>query len=478
MVSALLRTVVWYFLCLSLSSFFVPTTLLGIRTPLPPFYYVVVTAATPVADATFLQQQQPQQHHHHHHQQQQHEYRIDDVECILYKQEIQVTQQLDEEEYVCLFVSSDAKKNQRRSHNSDATTMMMLVPLDYGSLEIKQRFDAQRIRSGAVKMTLSHAIATAATTTTTTTAIRTTSSSTDVLRGGDRKQNKKKQEKKNTILISSLFIPTEAQIIFSLEEDTTTDNEQLLPQHHHPRNLAVSSTGRLNTLVVRVIDAEGVGPSPSKETMCDEIFRHPTTSVRAQYQACSYNQLRIAPAAHISKNNSGNNSSNTTTTTTTTPGVIEIQVPTVRMADRDVKRKTLVAAAMLALQQYVNNMNTSLEDYDLIMVCFPPGSVDPWLAYAVLNSKFSYYNDVWCRSLSAKMVRCVVFCLYSWFVDHVTRPFFSGLCRRRRRRPSVRPIYRWLSLSITRTSFLSSSHFFPESSVYIYLYIYSLLILL
>ena len=40
--------------------------------------------------------------------------------------------------------------------------------------------------------------------------------------------------------------------------------------------------------------------------------------------------------------------------------------------------------------------------YDLVMFCQPPGT-GTWLAYAYVNSIYSFYNDIWCSSSSAQM---------------------------------------------------------------------------
>merc|ERR1712194_146552 len=40
--------------------------------------------------------------------------------------------------------------------------------------------------------------------------------------------------------------------------------------------------------------------------------------------------------------------------------------------------------------------------YDLVMVCQPPGS-GSWVAYAYINSWISFYNDYWCQKVSAQM---------------------------------------------------------------------------
>jgi hypothetical protein len=164
-------------------------------------FYVAVTAVPSdfVYHPPLPPQTQPQL--------QQQQYVLEDVECIIYEEEIQVTQDIDEEEYICgLFdydyFNKNKNKNRRDATSTDTDTntetetetetdssssgisISLLVPIEYESIDIRNNLDSKRIRSGEYKMKLSRVIATTTTTTTTTTTMSTNTSTSTPTGGG------------------------------------------------------------------------------------------------------------------------------------------------------------------------------------------------------------------------------------------------------------------------------------------------------
>jgi len=59
-------------------------------------------------------------------------------------------------------------------------------------------------------------------------------------------------------------------------------------------------------------------------------------------------------------------------------------------------------AAMEAAKRLLGKDLHKFPLYDLVLFCMPPGT-DTWVAYAFVNHKFSFYNNLWCSSVSSQM---------------------------------------------------------------------------
>ena len=154
------------------------------------------------------------------------------------------------------------------------------------------------------------------------------------------------------------------------------------------RNLA-DKTGTLKTLVIRIIDSQGVAPDADANQIRNDVFED-GVSLKTQYDKCSYGKLKIEPF-----------NGKTSTDKQVNGGVVDVQVDfdtfDKSIADRDV----LQQAAFDAANKQLGDLNNS-DEYNLVMFCMPPGTGD-WLAYAFVNNKFSFYNNQWCSSVSAQL---------------------------------------------------------------------------
>ena len=134
-------------------------------------------------------------------------------------------------------------------------------------------------------------------------------------------------------------------------------------QKHRNRNLASFTDGPLTTLVIRVIDAVGKTITNGKEgaeeqeitvaQLEDDVF-FDVSSLKTQYEACSYQKLQIVPYAGT-----------TSTGRTITNGVTDLVLPDYTAAGGD--RKQIQQAALQVVKKDIStNMYT---EFDLIMFC-------------------------------------------------------------------------------------------------------------
>ena len=85
------------------------------------------------------------------------------------------------------------------------------------------------------------------------------------------------------------------------------DQETDIARHsHYNRNLAnfTNPTGTLNTLVVRIVDGNGVSPTFDAVKLEDDIFLD-GHSLKSQFSACSYESLNIQQATEFSSTVNG-----------------------------------------------------------------------------------------------------------------------------------------------------------------------------
>jgi len=151
------------------------------------------------------------------------------------------------------------------------------------------------------------------------------------------------------------------------------------------RKLA-SSTGTLNTLVVRV-NALDASPTPSASQLSEDIFND-EYCLKSQYDRCSYGKLKIQeyiPGEGISN----------VSTEPDAPGVVDITIDIIAAGNT---RVALENEANLKL----NEIGIIGTQFDLVMFCMPPGT-GSWIGYAYINGWQSYFNNDWCTSVSSQM---------------------------------------------------------------------------
>ena len=112
-----------------------------------------------------------------------------------------------------------------------------------------------------------------------------------------------------------------------------------------------------------------------------------STLLYSGYASCSKDQLIIEPAANR-PNNDG--------TSSITNGITTISINVAASFNTHYVVRGAVEAQ--ARKEYGNISS----DYDLVMICLPPGTGN-WLAYAYVNSWLSVCNNNWCRSVSVQM---------------------------------------------------------------------------
>uniref|UniRef100_A0A7S4AK27 Peptidase M11 gametolysin domain-containing protein n=1 Tax=Pseudo-nitzschia australis TaxID=44445 RepID=A0A7S4AK27_9STRA len=144
-------------------------------------------------------------------------------------------------------------------------------------------------------------------------------------------------------------------------------------------------TGNLKTLVVRVtaIDSE-VTAKPNQ--LFDNIFTD-DSCLATQYKACSYGKLTMQPYKGTTVDNQPIN------------GIVDVKVG-VKLAKNDDVKNLQYHAVTETYKAMGGAMPHS--EIDLVLFCFPPGS-GGWAAYAMVNERFSYYNNEACSSVSAQL---------------------------------------------------------------------------
>lgn len=188
-------------------------------------------------------------------------------------------------------------------------------------------------------------------------------------------------------------------LYLSLGADFTIEdmNPSIDARHHkyrratreQRRNLAPSTTGTLDTVVVLVIDADNHRVPKTADQMYQEIFVD-EVSLANQYGKCSHDKIEIRPVALPGIG--------------TVPGVIEVAVNvTAEGSDRTAMwSAALDEAESLTGRDFEN-------DFDLVMVCLPPGTTSgvlntDWRAFGEVNSYLSAYNGPdMCESVSVQM---------------------------------------------------------------------------
>ena len=210
-------------------------------------------------------------------------------------------------------------------------------------------------------------------------------------------------ESGNTILVMSQATIDEDRIIVNEEDidaligygnDADVDAKASGLRGSKPlkldRRRLTSTTGTLNTLVVRV---NALDRQPAPATILSEDIFQDEWCLKSQYNRCSYNQLRIQEYQ---------------------PGVVNSYVPTAPNAPGVVEININKNAVGNTKEQMQADANAKLREmfgvsdpgnlFDLVLFCMPPDLSDgDWLAYAYIGRWDSYYNDDWCQAMSSQM---------------------------------------------------------------------------
>jgi len=179
------------------------------------------------------------------------------------------------------------------------------------------------------------------------------------------------------------------------DEDNTDDSEAEV-EFRQRRNL-IAKTGTLTALVIRVIDSNGVEPEPSIAQLENDVFQD-DVSLQTQYEKCSYGKLQMQPFSGKTKTGIEING-----------GVVDVKIDNFEITATNNNRGALQQAAFDAAKVQLGDLEEKVSDdddakdiYDLVLFCMPPGTGN-WLAYAFINHKYSFYNNLWCSSVSAQM---------------------------------------------------------------------------
>lgn len=171
------------------------------------------------------------------------------------------------------------------------------------------------------------------------------------------------------------LIQLQAQQAHQLKAQEAQEAQQ--PNNQANRNLAPSTPGTLDTLVLRVTGGNNSVMDASPSQLRSDIFTD-EFCLATGYAACSKNQLIIAPT------NKGTN------------GVVDVRVTSIPNGSNDDELRE--QAVSKATQTY----GQLTPQFDLVMVCLPPGSGN-FVAYAYVNGYLSVYNNFWCTRASAQM---------------------------------------------------------------------------
>jgi hypothetical protein len=218
------------------------------------------------------------------------------------------------------------------------------------------------------------------------------------------------QEQERTNMMK-LFVPDNGQNI--IIESLSLDDKRHANYYRQRRRLQTTTTTTNNTrimktLVVRVIDSDGVRMKANTSQLVNDIFED-SVSLRTQYAACSKDQFIIEPATIFVEES---NDATTTTTTTTTTGIVDVII-NITAAGND--RSTIQNEAVARAEELYGGSDGLSSRFDLVLFCQPPGTTTNWLAYAYFNRWDSYYNNIisddsddsdnghWCQKVSAQM---------------------------------------------------------------------------
>lgn len=192
-----------------------------------------------------------------------------------------------------------------------------------------------------------------------------------------------------------------ASILTMSEAVIDTDTQEMyIPENAHvevhdtffgpdgAHKTAVAPTGKLNVLMIRVIDKNNIEPDSSVAQLKNDIFDD-SVCLKTQMEACSYGKLKIHPFEGKSPNEKEYISN----------GIVNVQM------DYDITSSINPRSIINEARKAAGKQLGDLKDprFDLIMFCFPPGAPFYHAASAILNGRQSYYPNDRCGPVSAQM---------------------------------------------------------------------------
>jgi len=182
----------------------------------------------------------------------------------------------------------------------------------------------------------------------------------------------------------------DARDSFVIEEmDDQIDVRHYKNRRRERRRRLASSTGTLNTLVMRLIDSAGVEP-PNAADLENDIFTD-EACLKSTFEECSYNSVTIQQAQ--------NEDFSVTLNGVKHQGILDVQMEGKASDETDEGHFWQKAIPIAEAETGVN----IAANFDLVLVCYPPGVQSGWIAYAYVNHHISVYNDDWCGYVSAQM---------------------------------------------------------------------------
>lgn len=194
-----------------------------------------------------------------------------------------------------------------------------------------------------------------------------------------------------------LHITDDDFVIEEMDEATDPRHSKYRRRMREERRQLAQSTGELKTLVIRVVDKDGVAPSTT-EQLDDDIFKD-NVSLKTQFGKCSHDNVNVVPADQ--------DGFSTRVAGTEYNGIIDVQIPT--KASQTDSYDMVNTVVNLVEDDILDNLEYLSNLADLVMICQPSGtykgssSNTGWLAYAWIDYHISVYNDYWCNSVSAQM---------------------------------------------------------------------------
>ncbi|VEU43361.1 unnamed protein product [Pseudo-nitzschia multistriata] len=189
---------------------------------------------------------------------------------------------------------------------------------------------------------------------------------------------------------TTLYIPPKSDYkIESMDwEIDTRHARNRRARRQRQRNLASSEIRILDTLVIRVIDGEKVGPAADAKQLTNDVFTG-EFCLKSQYAACSHDQVIVNPVQEHG----------TTIDGLYYPGIVNVGVSNVATQGNNPNieaEATVITTTMFGGGDSLGNL------FDIVMFCLPGGTGN-WVAYAYINDWRSYYNDFWCQRVSTQM---------------------------------------------------------------------------
>jgi len=177
-----------------------------------------------------------------------------------------------------------------------------------------------------------------------------------------------------------MYIPTDARV--KLHNQFAGDDIPRVPRNR----VLAAKTGTLQTLVIRIIDRNGVAPTASIDQLQNDFFDD-DSCLKSQFEACSYGKLQIEPF-----------SGTTETGLEINHGVVDVVI------DLDVSTSTRTSLQQAAMKDAAAQLgDLGGEQYGLVAYTMPPGGSDDWVAFAFVTGKFSFFNDVAASAVSFQL---------------------------------------------------------------------------